>query len=150
MELTATIVLAVSVLGIAFLFYIKHWEEKNARIFSPVLRLAADGKALEFKAFLNMCESEFRKIGPTSMRIGRVLLHDLALTLAALSRASERQAHRLADVVSHKHRFERRETKNDFLKQVSDVPMRNSREVSANSGEKKGKSSNQKSLETEG
>gem|GEM_PF-1687303 len=124
-------ILGLSILGLASLFYIKHWEEKKARIFAPDLRLAADERALQVKGFLGLCQSEFRKIGPTSLRIGRALLHDLALALAALSRASERQAHKLADVVSHKHRFERRETKNDFLKQVSDVPMRNSREVAA-------------------
>src|SRR4051812_14982906 len=116
MESPAMIVLGVSILGLAALFYVKHWEEKNARVFAPALRLAADGQALQFKAFLITCEREFRKIGPTSLRIGRAMLHDLALSLAALSRASERQAHRLADIVSHKHRFERRETKNDFLK----------------------------------
>lgn len=122
--------LAISVFGIGLLFYIKHWEEKRARVFAPGFRLLADEKALEFKAFLATCEGEFRKLGPTSIRIGRVLLHDLALSLAALSRASERQAHKLADMVSHKHTFQRRETKNDFLKQVSDVQMRNSRDAS--------------------
>ena len=114
------IVLGVSVLGLGLLFYVKHWEERTARIFMPRMRLAADGKALELKALLVWCGAESRKLGPTSMRIGRIMLHDLALALAALSRASERQAHRLADMVSHKHRFERRETKNEFLKQVGE------------------------------
>ena len=148
MEITAMVLLLISIVGLAALFYIKHWEEKNARIFVPALRLAADGQALELKALLMSLRSEFRKIGPTSIRIGRVLLHDLALSLAALSRASERQAHRLADLVSHKHRFERRETKNDFLKQVSDVSLRNSREVSPPSP-KKGKNIQNTQLETE-
>jgi len=139
MELAAMIVLGFSILGIGFLFYIKHWEEKEARVFVPGMRLAADDKALEFKAFLGTCQNEFRKLGPTTLRIGRAMLHDLALALAALSRASERQAHRLADLVSHKHAFQRRETRNDFLKQVSDVPMRNSREVSGAVPEKKDK-----------
>jgi len=139
MELAATIVLGVSLLGIALLFYVKHWEEKNARIFAPGVRIAADGRALELKAFLVLCQNEFRKIGPTSIRIARAMLHDLALSLAALSRASERGAHRLADMVSHKHRFERRETKSEFLKQVSDVPMRNSRDVNTNGPAKNSK-----------
>ena len=120
MEFAAMIVLGVSVLGLAFLFYVKHWEERKARIFVPQLRLAADDKALELKALLLWCGAESRKLGPTSMRIARLMLHDLALALAALSRASERQAHRLADMVSHKHRFEKRETRNEFLKQVGE------------------------------
>jgi hypothetical protein len=166
MEIAAMIVFGVSILCISALFYIKHWEEKEARVFVPGLRLAADGKALEFKELLVRFRGEFRKFGPTSIRIGRVILHDLALSLAALSRASERQAHRLADMLSHKHTFQRRETRNDFLKQVSDVPMRNSREIAATTAPtmtsappappantpahtpKKGRSKNQ-SLETE-
>ncbi len=123
------ILLGVSILGIAGLFYVKHWEERNAQIFAPAFRLVADSKALDIKFFLGLTQQEFKKLGPTSVRVARALLHDLALSLAALSRASERGAHQLADMVSHKHRFERRETKNEFLKQVSDVPMRNTREA---------------------
>jgi hypothetical protein len=131
MILIPTISLGVSILGLSVLFYVKHWEETHARVFVPDLRLAADEKALEFKALLIQGKEEARKLGPTSLRLSRMLLHDLALSLAALSRASERGAHKLADMVSHKHAFQRRETQNEFLKQVSDVPMRNSREVVA-------------------
>lgn len=133
MILTASIVLGVSILGLSLLFYIKHWEERNARIFIPDLRLAADQKALELKTILQKAQGEFRKLGPTLIRFSRTLLHDLALYLAALSRASERQAHRLADMVSHKHRFERRETKSDFLRQVGELPIRNTRSDRKNS-----------------
>ncbi len=123
------IVMGVAILGLVLLFFIKNWEEKHARIFIPGLRLAADDRALELKALLVWCESEFRKLGPTSIRVSRALLHDLALSLAALSRASERGAHRLADMLSHKHRFERKETKNEFLKQVGEIPIRNLRDT---------------------
>jgi hypothetical protein len=112
--------MGVAIIGIVSLFYIKHWEEREARVFAPGVRLYCDEKALELKGFLGLCQKQVRKLGPTTLRILRALLHDLALSLAALSRASERQAHRLADMVSHKHRFERRETKSEFLKQVSD------------------------------
>jgi hypothetical protein len=131
MILIPTILLGASILGLSTLFYVKHWEETRARVFVPNLRLAADEKALEFKALLIQGKEEARKLGPTSIRLSRMLLHDLALSLAALSRASERGAHRLADMVSHKHAFQRRETQNEFLKQVSDVSMRNSRDVVA-------------------
>jgi hypothetical protein len=130
MEMLATIVLGVSVLGIASLFLIKNWEEKHARIFLPGVRLAADQGALTIKAFLIWGIEECRKLGPTTLRISRVVLHDLALSLAALSRASERAAHNLADMVSHKHHFERKETKNEFLKQVGEIPIRNLRDAS--------------------
>ncbi len=110
---------AISILGIVLLFLIKSWEEKHGRILAPALKFSADKKAIEFKQVLLMTQVQIGKLGPTSMRVARIILHDLALSLASLSRASERQAHRLADLVSHKHRFERRESKNRFLKQVS-------------------------------
>src|SRR5262245_47228575 len=114
MEVMAMVLLGVSVLGIAGLFYVKHWEERNARIFAPALRVIADSQALELKAFLGHAQEELKKLGPTSVKVARALLHDLALSLAALSRASERGAHQLADMVSHKNSFQRRETKNEF------------------------------------
>ena len=131
MDLTATIVLGVSLLGISVLFLVKNWEETNVRIFVPRMRLAADQKALTLKAMIETSKSEFQKMGPTTLRMARTLLHDLALTLAALSRASERQAHRLADMVSHKHRFERRETRSEFLKQVGEFKNVNEAEDSS-------------------
>lgn len=146
---SAMMVLGVSILGISLLFYVKHWETKNARVFVPGVRIRADEGALQLKALLVKCQQECKKLGPTSIRIGRALLHDLALALAALSRASERQAHRLADMVSHKHAFQRRETKNDFLKHVGDIPLRNSRDVSAAEPSKGTKKSKDVSLENE-
>lgn len=109
----------ISILGIVVLFLMKSWEEKHGRIFAPSVKFAADKKATEFKQILLMTQTTIGRLGPTSIRVARVILHDLALSLASLSRASERQAHRLADMVSHKHRFERRVSKNRFLKQVS-------------------------------
>lgn len=120
MILFATILLGVSVAGLTLLFVVKYWEEKRSRVFVPMLRLSADREAIELKRLLDRGEDEFYKLGPTTIRLARLLLHDLALALARLSRASERQAHRLADMVSHKHRFERRESTNEFLKQVSE------------------------------
>jgi CRISPR/Cas system-associated protein Csm6 len=146
---SAMMVLGGSILGISLLFYVKHWETKNARVFVPGVRILVDEGALLLKAFLLKCQQECRKLGPTSIRIGRAILHDLALALAALSRASERQAHRLADMVSHKHAFQRRETKNDFLKHVGDIPMRNSRDVGVVETTKRKKRSKDAPLENE-
>jgi len=52
-------------------------------------------------------------------------VREAALGLAASARYLERQAHRLADLVSHKRGFERRETKSEFLKQVTDFKASN-------------------------
>jgi hypothetical protein len=42
------------------------------------------------------------------------------LGFAAFARSSERQAHRLADLVSHKHGFVPRETRSEFLRKMSE------------------------------
>ena len=120
MALFATIVLGMSILGIVFLFLVKAWEEKRGRVWMPEVRLTLDARAVELKELLHRAERELGKLGPTSIRVVRTLLHELALSLAALSRASERQAHRLADLVSHKRTFRRRESTNKFLRQVSE------------------------------
>ena len=120
MELFATVIFSISVIGIIGLFALKYWEEKHGRVLAPQLRAHADTQALELKDLLLKIKVEARKLGPTSIRVARLALHELALSLAALSRASERQAHRLADLVSHKRGFVPRESKNEFLKQVSE------------------------------
>ena len=112
--------LLISLVGIVALFTLKYLEVERGNVFVSTVREAADLRTVAFKGFLEWCQAEFKKLGPTSIRLARILLHDLALALARLSRASERQAHKLADLVSHKHRFVQRESTNEFLKQVSE------------------------------
>ena len=49
----------------------------------------------------------------------RIILHTTMVAFANIAGATERGAHRVADFVSHRHRFERKETNSDFLKKVS-------------------------------
>ncbi len=120
MQFLAMFTFFISFAGIVGLFSLKYWEEKNERELIPALRKHADAQALELKQLLLLYKGEMRKVGPASIKLARVLLHDLALSFAALSRASERQAHRLADMVSHKRSFVPREAKNEFLKKVGE------------------------------
>jgi hypothetical protein len=120
MELFAGIVFVISLIGIVCLFGLKYWEEKHATVLVPKMRLWSDDKADEFKQFIAWSRAEAGSLTPRALRFARWCIHELALGFASLARASEREAHRLADLVSHKHRFERRESTNEFLKQVSD------------------------------
>jgi len=112
--------LIFSIAGIAGLFTLKNWEGNRGRAFAPSLRSSADMRALELKGFLLWSRREIGELPPLLVRLARVGVHDLALGFAALASWLERQAHRLADLVSHKHRFERRESRNEFLRRVSE------------------------------
>ena len=106
--------------AIVILFFVKHWETRREEGVVLELREKADRRALELKALLMRSHRQTAKILPIAILILRFFVHEIALGMAALARLGERQAHRLADLVSHKHRFERRETKSQFLKQVAD------------------------------
>lgn len=120
MTFLALVLFCASLVGVVGLFALKSWEEKRGAMLAPRLRARADAGATELKHVIMHSQDELAKLGPTMLVLMRKGLHDLALGLAALSRASERQAHRLADMVSHKRNFERRESTNSFLKKVSD------------------------------
>ena len=116
----AVCLLLVSLASVMGLFTLKRYEEQRGIVLAPQMRHSADEKAIEFKNFLLSLRSRTEQLPPLGIRIVRIIIHDLALSFAMFARAAEKQAHRLADLVSHKHRFERRETKSEFLKQVSE------------------------------
>ncbi|MDP3646091.1 MAG: hypothetical protein Q8R25_03315 [bacterium] len=123
--IVATSVLLVSLLGIVLLFSFKYRESKTGRVLFPTLRDRADVRAIELKSLLLWSRTELEKLPPFMVLLSRNLIHETALFLASLARRGEEQAHRLADIVSHKHHFERRATRSEFLRQVSEHPMRN-------------------------
>ena len=116
----ATIIFIVSLLGTVALFCLKYWEEKNQRVLVPGMRIWADERAMALKNSLAQWQAETDKFPPKFLQLTRWLIHELAIGFAAFARMLERQAHRLADLVSHKHRFVQREQKNEFLKQVGE------------------------------
>ena len=118
--LIAVLIFLGSILGIVLLFSVKYWEEKTQRVFAVPLRSRADVQALRFKDLLARSRSELSKFPPNFLYISRIVLREVALGAASLARASERQAHRIADMVSHKHRFEKREPRSEFLKKMSE------------------------------
>ena len=114
------IVFFVSLVGIILLFTLKKIEAGRERRFAEGVRTNADHGALRVKAWLEMSESYLERTPFFIAALTRYGIHVGALAFARLARTSAEQAHRLADMASHKRNFERRETKSQFLKEVSD------------------------------
>lgn len=116
----AITVFALSFIGICALFVLKAHEGRTARIIAPRMREQADQSALSIKALIVRVQREARTLLPEILVLARTILHDAALGAAAVARYLEKQSHRVAEKVSHKASFERRETSSDFLKNVSE------------------------------
>lgn len=120
MSLPALIVFFASLGGILFLFLLKRIEMNRERRFAEGLRARADASALRIKTLLETSEEILENIPFVIAALARYGIHIGALGFARLARTSAEQAHALADLVSHKRNFERRETKSEYLKQVTE------------------------------
>ncbi len=116
----AIAVFSISLLSIILLFALKSWEIRRERVFFPVLRQKADVRALQIKELLDAARLDLSKIPPGAVRLSRIGIHQFALGFAAFARKAERYAHQVADLVSYKHRFEKRDTRSEFLKKVAE------------------------------
>ncbi len=109
-----------SFLGIVAIFCVKYWERHVEKVYAPAFREKADRHALQLKELLTAAQMDLAKLPPALIRLSRLVVHEAALGFAFLARVVEKQSYRLADLVSHKHRFEKRETRSEFLKKVSE------------------------------
>ncbi len=109
-----------ALIALCILFALKFWEVGSGRILFPRFRALLDRGASALKRFLIVVADRVALIPPFVARIVRILFASFALYVARLARATAEAAHRVADVVSYKHRFERRETRSEFLKKVSE------------------------------
>lgn len=114
------IVFGVSLVLIVFLFVLKRAEVRRGARFAEGVRAGADSGALRVKEWLAMSERYLEQTPWFLSVLARYGVHVGALSFARLARSLEEQAHNLADFVSHKHRFERKETKSEFLKKVTE------------------------------
>ena len=128
------IIFFLSLLGIAGLFAVKYFEERSQKVLSLELRKKADEQAVQLKNLLLAKRAEASKLPGTFLHLGHVAIHRGALEAARLARFLEAQAHRLADFVSHKHHFKKGETRSEFLKQVKEHTLNNSRDNSSGVG----------------
>lgn len=118
--LFAFIVFFVALSGIVLLFALKYVEVRTQRIIFAPLRERADIRALQLKELLDAARLDLSRIPPEVVRLSRIGIHQLALGFAALARGAERYAHQVADLVSYKHHFEKRDTRSEFLKKVAE------------------------------
>ena len=116
----ALIVFVCSLLGITALFSLKYWELSHGTVVAPEFRRRTDVRAQQVKELAHAARADLVKLVPEVIRTGRFIVHEAAIGFAALARLLERQAHRLADLVSHKRGFERRDTQSEFLKKVAE------------------------------
>lgn len=121
MTLAASIVFSVALFLILILFLVKYMEAGRAVRFLDTARTRADDGALKVKAALVMGEAYLEELPFFVGALSRYVVHVGALSFARLARASAKRAHQLADLVSHKRGFERRATKSQFLREVSEV-----------------------------
>ena len=113
------IMFGISLVGMISLFVLKNWETGSGRVLAPALRARADNRAAALKNRISHIRLDLARIAPIVLLYSRYLIHEGALGFAAFARLSEREAHRIADLVSHKRTFVVRETKSEFLKKVS-------------------------------
>ncbi len=119
------IVFFISLACVSCLFGVKYWEKENKRVLYPRYREMADEYAVKLKELALSGREELSKLPPRVLILAKRIVHESALGVARLARDTESRAHQLADLVSHKHRFEKRETRSEFLKQVGEYPISN-------------------------
>ena len=119
MPIAAISIFGVTLVAIGALFVLKFWETGTGRMLAPSLRMGADTYALQLKNRLFRARLDLARTVPFAVLLSRYLVHEGALGFAAFARISEMQAHRLAELVSHKRTFVPRETRSTFLRQVS-------------------------------
>jgi len=130
----AFVVFFFSLFAIAFLFALKSWEIRKERIVFAPWRERADVRALQLKELLDAARLDLSKLPPGAVRLSRIGIHQLALGFAALARAAEGYAHQVADLVSYKHHFEKRDTRSEFLKKVAEHKSGNGLDTTADNG----------------
>lgn len=121
MTFAALVVFATSFFLLLILFAVKRIEAGRRARFAEGFRARADGGALRIKSVLETGESYLEELPFFLGAVSRYFIHIGALSFARLARTSAKRAHQLADLVSHKRGFERRETKSQFLREVSEA-----------------------------
>lgn len=108
----------VSLAGLVGLFGLKEWEIRSGRVYVPALRGKLDQWAFFLRDIMVALKADAEKIPPEMLHLSRILVHEIALSLASLLRFLALQAHKLAELVSHKRNFVRRAPRSEFLKKV--------------------------------
>lgn len=119
MDLIYTVSLIIALSGISLLLSLVYVEKKSGKLFLPKLRNLLDRYAVDLNNFGTRVIYVIEHAPSFIVQFGYFLVHIFAVFVALASRASESKARKLVDFVSHKQSFKRRETRSQFLKDVS-------------------------------
>lgn len=120
----ATIIFFISLVGLAGLFGFKHWENGREQMPWQDARRRIDERAHRTKEIMLVSAIELEKLPPYLLHVMRISIQRGAISFGYLAHWLGRRSHALADLVSHKHRFQRKETNSEFLKKVIEHPMK--------------------------
>ncbi len=109
-------IFGVSLFGIVFLLAMKAWEMRREHVVAPRLRARLDAGAIFIKSQIEKGEAFLAELPSLASFVAMKTLAGGSVQVARLARRMSESAYRLADFISHKHNFERRETQSEFLK----------------------------------
>ena len=118
--MVSSIVFLGSLIGLALLFVVKSYELSRGTLLFPKAHTFADDRARLLRGDLMRVSRAIEKLPARSLLVVRSMLHMAAVQAATVARSTEERLYALADKVSHKHRFDRKETSSQFLKQVTE------------------------------
>lgn len=120
MTIFAAAIFFLALILIIGLLALKQWELSRGRVLLPQWRERADLEALRLKDLMLAARKDAEHLPPFLLDAGTSVVQGIAVDAGHLAIWLGQQSHRLADAVSHKRNFERRETKSEFLKKVSE------------------------------
>src|SRR3989338_562366 len=120
----ATTIFFISLAGLAGLFGFKLWENGRGQMPWQDARRRIDEHAHRTKEIMLVSVVELEKLPPYLLLFISTSIQRGAISFGYLAHWLGRRSHALADMVSHKHRFQRKETNSEFLKKVIEHPMR--------------------------
>ena len=123
--LTAGIAFFGALFGIGSLLFLKRWELSHNRTVFSDTRQKADQYALQLKGHIFRAAYSVETLPTIFLMVLQRVVRRGAIAFGHLAHWLGGRSHELADLVSHKYRFERRETRSEFLKKVIEHPMRN-------------------------
>jgi len=124
MFIFATTLFILSGVGIIGLFAVKYWEMKREQVFAHAWRQRINERAIQMKTSLHgRVQVVSTQVWPITLLVTRYFIHRAALGAARLSHKANVQAHRIADMVSHKQRLasghQLRSPRSEFLQKMS-------------------------------
>jgi len=120
MPIVAISIFGVSLVGLTTLFAFKYWERERSIIYFALQRKKLDRYARVTKLIMRALNEYAQELPGHAVVLARQGVHLGAVSFAQFARSAEKRAHQIADLVSHKRGFERRETHSTFLKKVAE------------------------------